>query len=437
VIQALRKQRNEATAEYAALNVRYGPNHPLIVQSLRAISDIDAQIDAEVRRVRASLAADALVAERRTASVQSDLDRANDQLKAAKTASVFESQLQNKADADQAVYQSFLDRYKQTSAETGMERPDSRIISLATIPTQPSSLSRGMIVMAGLLAGCVAGLIAVALVELILDGIYGPDQLVQRFHLPCLGVVPELGAGGSQGKDEAAQARQKVIDAPLQANASTFSELLRGIVAAEPYDVNMYRHKLVMMTSSVAAEGKSSTSIALARTLALQGVRVLLIDCDLGRYTMTRMLGGVTTGVVELVNGWTTIERAIQTDEQSGMKWIGIREASGVAGAFAKQSVPDLMRTLREQFDIVLVDAPPVLATADARSIARIADHVVVAVRWANTRRANVQATLNLLHELSANVTGMILTRVDLRKQARMGDVGSYAYHVHYEAYQN
>lgn len=443
VLQALKRQRNETSAKLADLSARYGPRHPDVQALNHTLAEIDDQIRSELQRVRVTVNSDARVARSRAGSLEAQLAAANSKLQTANLASVGESQLKNRADADQAVYQSFLDRFKQVSAEAGMERPDARVISLAAVPTTPSSLPRTLIAAMGLLVGIAGGIVAVTAVELVFGGVYNTGQFADAFGITSLGSVPELetvpghlpkdrpkGAKGAKGS------RPQAIDVPIHEPLSAFSEMLRGLLASEPFNLGQHRHSLVMLTSALAGEGKSTCSIALARTLSMQGARVLLVDCDLIRHTMSAMMGGAEAGIVELVDGVAGFDQVIQKDAISNVHWIGVRKTQGAVGAFAKPMFREVLARLRERYDIVILDAAPILASADVRLLAMEADRVVMAVRWAQTSRSAIRAALKVFAAIGTPVSGAILTRVDLNKQAKMGDADHFDYYYQYQAYR-
>ncbi len=433
VIQDLERERNAASARLAQLQSRHGSAYPEAVSEQHGIADIERRRAQEVERIHQSLQAAFDVAAARTASLRASLASAMDAERKASRASGREIELQIQANADNDVYKKSLDRLKETVAEAGTERADARVVSIATSPLQPSSTGRKVITLGGVLLGCAAGLIAVAGMELARGGVYSAEQLADVIRAPWLGSVPEL-------EDKSVDTMRpglRAIDVPLYDRVSVFSEMIRGILATEPFMVNEQRRHVVMLTSAVTGEGKSTTAVALGRTMALQGIRVLLVDCDLFRRSLTRMLKpDVPYGLVEAIEGTANLKTVLQLDDVSGMHWIGMRKESGRAGTFSNPAMPQLLFELRQSFDIVLLDAAPLLATADARYLARAADRLVVAVRWAKTRPQGLHATMKLLDEIGVSASGAILTRIDLRRQRNMGDSGRYSYQQQYSSYR-
>nr|WP_321983104.1 polysaccharide biosynthesis tyrosine autokinase [uncultured Lichenicoccus sp.] len=433
VIQDLERERNAASARLAQLNSRYGSAYPESISEQHGIADIERRRAQEVGRIRQSLLTALDIAAARTASLRTSLNDAMAAEQKANQAAGHEIELQIQANADNDVYRKSLERVKQTIAEAGTERADARVVSIATSPLRPSSIGRKVIVFGGLLLGCAFGLLTVAGMELTRGGIYNPEQLADLIRAPWLGSVPEV----ENSSGDSVRPGLRAIDVPLYDRVSGFAEMIRGIAATEPFMVNEQRHLVTMLTSAVTGEGKSTTAVALARTMALQGIRVLLVDCDLFRRSLTTMLApDVSYGLVEVIEGTASLKMALQLDDVSGMHWIGIRKESGRAGTFSNPAMPQLLFELRQSFDIVLLDAAPLLATADVRYLARAADRLVLAVRWAKTRPQGLRAAMKLLDEIGVPAAGAILTRIDLRRQRRMGDSGRYSYQQQYTSYR-
>jgi capsular exopolysaccharide synthesis family protein len=194
--------------------------------------------------------------------------------------------------------------------------------------------------------------------------------------------------------------------------------------------------KVIAITSSVPREGKSMTSLCLARTLALSGSKVVLVDCDLRRRGVTKLIGGSDVGIVEVVEEKYPIQRVLIRDTRSSA-WI--LPASGQRDIphdlFSKPEADELMRNLAEAFDYVILDTPPLLGVADARILAAKADRVLYVVQWNKTPTSAAQSAIEILHECGAKVMGVILSKVNVKQQARYGYGDSSDYFNYYRHY--
>jgi uncharacterized protein involved in exopolysaccharide biosynthesis/Mrp family chromosome partitioning ATPase len=430
VLQAYKQQRAEASAKLAQLTTRYGARYPEVQTVQREIADIDRQMTGELGSVMGALETDVSAARSRTAQVAAALARANEALKRASLASVGANALSKRADADKAVYEAFLNRYKLTSAQSGMENADARIISLATPQSRPTSPSLKLLALIGLLMGGASGIVATALADAMLGGVYNEDQLEDDLALSPLGTIVELPRARSPRADGVA-----VIDQLGREPESVFAEMVRS-VAGNILSTVSPDTRIIMITSALADGGKSTSALLIARAIAGMGRKTLFIDGDAVKRSATRQLGeAIPAGIVELIDGTAPMSSVIMRDRDGPLEWIGVRDHARRTGVFAQAPAAGVLEELRKRYDVIVIDAAPLLATADARALATHADEVVLAVRWLKTPRRAVRATLKALAGLGITPAGAVLTRVDLRRQARMGDGSRYSYGAQYISY--
>ncbi len=192
VIQQLRAQRAEVSRQVADLEARYGPRHPELLRAKQQLNDIDNQIQAEIKRVISNLQAQAQVARQRTASIQASLSQSKGTLVANNSAGVKLNELERNAESARTLYQSFLDRFKQTTAQQGIEQSDSRVISRAKTPTKMSSPLWILNLAAGLVAAVGAGFGAILLLEMFENRLFTADQVEALFDLADVGSIPML-----------------------------------------------------------------------------------------------------------------------------------------------------------------------------------------------------------------------------------------------------
>lgn len=425
VIRDLRAQRAPISARVADMGGRYGPLHPDLVRARRELADIDAQIEGEIRRLISNLEAQAGVARQRAASVQTSLGAARDALASNSAASVRLRELEGDAQAARAVYQAFLDRYRQTTAQTGVEQADARIISRASIPAAPSSPKLLLYLLLGLVLGGGAGLAAAIIAENLDAGVGTAEDLERRLGLPVLGSIP-LAASVVEPADRAVPPIDLVVKRPL----SAFAEAFRAMRAAINHSVQGPGGRVVVLTSPLPGEGKTTAAIALARVSAQAGLRVLLLDGDLRRRGATRALGlHGGPGLVEALRGEAALEAVLTRDAASGVQTLTLSNHAPVGeDLFGSAAMDALMIRLRSSFDLILMDAPPVLAVADARTLAARGDAVILLARWRRTPARAVADAARLLHQSGASLLGVALTQVDANAQARQGygDAGFY-----------
>lgn len=195
-----------------------------------------------------------------------------------------------------------------------------------------------------------------------------------------------------------------------------------------------------MFTSTVPEEGKSTTSLLLALTSAQMGRSAIIVDCDLRRPTLVRFFGervAETSGIRGVLDGSLALDDAIFHDHVTGLHILSSRVESGTvinaADVLSSEKFGELLETLKERFDLVILDAPPTLSVTDARVISQRVDTTLYCVRWDSTPRETVLDGLREFSLVKPNVAGIVATMVDVDKAARYGyagyGVGSYGYY--------
>ena len=403
IVQELRKQRDEAAKAIAELEGRYGPRHPELMKAMRQRAELDAQIQQEIARIVSNLKLQAQVAQARTDAVASALGAAKGALADSNGASVQLRELERNLEAVRTLYQSFLDRFKQTSAQEGMAQPDSRLVSSAKAPLIARFPNRPLLVAGSALASLIAGLLAVWTVEAIEDGLYCARDVERRLGLTCLSLVPMAGA----------EPLDRVVDAPSSGFAEAFRALKTGLSHSRAGS-----RALIAVTSALAGEGKTTTCICLGRVMARAGVSVAVVDCDLRRRTINDVLAGPSrAGLLDVLLGRMELEDALVADRQTDLMFLPLGdEAQAADDILVSPLMERLLERLRARFKVVILDAGPVLMVAETRSLAARADAVLFVARWRRTPLAAARDAVKLLENAGAYIAGAALTQVDPRQ---------------------
>jgi polysaccharide biosynthesis transport protein len=434
VLQNLRAQRSQLTAQIAELENRYGSRYPDVVAANRQLTDVNAGIQSEVRRIISELQIRAEVSRQRVGSMQQALGSARGRLAGGTTASVSLDELQRKADASKQVYQDYLARYQQASASVGTEQPDARITNRADAPNKPSSPNIPLNLALGFIVAVGAGLGAVYAREALHSGLSTGEDIEQRLGLPHLGSVPEL-ASVADRADRQMSPPDYLLAKPL----SAFGEAVRGLRTSLKFAGGGEGPRIVAFTSSLPSEGKSTTSLCLARSAGQAGVRVLLVDCDLRRRSINRLLGvEPKVGLLEVLSGTAELKDVIFRDEASGAYILPLaNSSSSPEEVFETAAMNKLLRDVAGEFDLVFLDTAPVLAVAETRVLAAKSDAVVFLAHWRKTPEKAIIAALKLLDAAGAPVAGVALTQVNMLQQARYGYGDATYYYADYKKYYN
>jgi exopolysaccharide transport family protein len=432
VVQQLRSRRAEVSGRVADLSSRYGPRHPDMMRAERELADIDAQIQAEIRRIISNLEAQVQVARERTASMAGSLGSARGTLAANNAAGVRLNELSRNAEAVRTLYQSFLNRFQETTSSEGIEESDARIVSPASIPTGASSPNVPLNLALGLVLALGAGFAAVVLAIMLDTGVTTAEDVERKFSLPHLGSVPLL-ASVAAPEDRDETPADYVVKKPL----SSFTEAVRAMRASILFSRIGHDIRVITLTSALPGEGKTTTALCLARVAAQQGARVVLVDCDLRRRNVNRLLGfEPEVGLVEVLNRSVPLDQAIKLDELSGAHILPLAKDSFTPrDVFGTPAMDQLLAHLRQSFDLVILDTAPVLAVSDTRLIAAKSDAVVFLARWRRTPERAIGSALKALEQSGAHVAGLGMTQVDMKAQSRYGYGDAGYYYADYKKY--
>jgi exopolysaccharide transport family protein len=437
VITRLRTQYADVSKNLADVSSKFGPQHPLVVNARAQQRETKRLIDEEVKRILENTQQAYRVAESREDALKKSLTN----LKSVSNESGIEQvrlrELQREADANRTLYETFLARYKETSAQESLELPDARMVSNAEVPIQPSFPKSTLILAFGGLLGLGFG----GFLAFVIDGfdhrVKSLKQAEDVTGVPTLAAIPligtrELSNRANRGRGElenydpnAVQLLPAAMQPPLMRYVldeptSLFAESVRAVRLAIQRASRFEPAKSIMVTSSIDGEGKTTLAANLAQSIASLGMRTILVEGDLRNPEMSRSLcPQAKVGVVEVASGRARFEQALFFDRVTGLAVLPSPSKQRSAGAnefVFSDAMRNMLDHLRKHFDYVIIDAPPLVPLVDARALGEIADRVVLTIRWDSTPRDVVIQALETLAPLEEHLLGTVLTRVDMHR---------------------
>lgn len=424
ILSQLRSEEAILRRREAEMASRYGPRHPQMVNIRAERADVQAKLREETNRVVQSLNIGVQEALAKEEALVEALAGLRQRTGGSQRAEVELNELIRQADSVGALYANFLRRYRETSEQEGLQRPDARVVSSADVPNNPSFPRPALMMGVGGILGLLFGLLAAAVLELVDRGYRMSKQVERETGLPVLGVEPLL------------KTRLEPSTYALSKPFSAFSEGVRGLRTTLQFANLDSPHKVIMVTSSVPSEGKTSLCMTLGRVAARSGARTLLIEADMRRPRMAHRLKLKPKAfLADVLDGTQTLDAAIIEDKFSGMHVLASRHGvTNPLERLASRRMEAFLEGMRHRYDLVLLDTPPIMAVSDAGALAKAVDAVVFVVRWGDTPRDTVKAALRKLAVLDVEVTGVVLSQVDLRRQATYG-YGDYGYY--YDRYKS
>ena len=399
--QALRQQRATLQAEYQQKRTFMKPDHPEM-QSLQAqISELDQQIASEGAQMRSGRSNTLLADYRAALSAERALQARVGQLKGAvlnlRGRSIQYNILQREVDTNRSLYDALLQRYKQIGVAGGIGVAPVSVVDRAEPPGAPYKPNLMMNLLAGLAFGLLAGLGGAVGLEFLNDTIKTREDVRTKLALPCLGAVPRTGAKDAFVED-------------LKNPTSMVSEAYSAIVAALRFSTEAGMPKVLLLTSTQPAEGKSSSALAIAQNLARREKRVLLIDSDLRKPAFKS--SNEQVGLSKLLTTEDHLEAHVLETQHENL-WLlpSGPVPPNPADLLATGRIRKLIAEASEKFDLVIIDGPPTLGLADSPLLSAAAGNVLFAIESGRTRTRSAIEALNRLEATGTHVLGAVLTK--------------------------
>lgn len=437
MITKLRTQYADIAKNEADLSSKYGARHPLVANVRAQLQDTQRLINEEIRRILDSTQHDYDIARSRETSLQQSLDQLQGVSNLSGQAQVRLHELQREAEANRTLYESYLARYKETSAQESLEMPDSRVVTRASIPIRPSSPKTMLILGLALMLGLGAGSVLAFLADYLDRRIKTLEQAESVSGVPALAAIPligtrELAARAKRGREELGRydpRTTRLLPPPLQPPlmryaidepGTFFAEAIRSVRLALQRTMRIQPVKVVLVSSALDNEGKTTLAANLALSLATLGIKTLLIDGDLRNPQLTRALcPHADAGLLEVATGQVQLERAILLDRNSGLSILpspAVKNVDVITELMFSERIVDILDHLRQRYELIIIDSPPLVPLVDGRALAELADRIVLALAWDQTPQEVVSHTIGLLAPVYDRILGTVLTCVDLSR---------------------
>lgn len=414
-ISALRSAQTALSARKADVVRRYDTRHPEYQKVMAEEADNTRQINAELQRIASSLEQEVLISREKVSSLQGSLGRQKGELAQNNRAGVEQSALERDAQATRTLFDEFNNRFKETGELQGITEADAVIDSYAPVPTTPSFPNTRLNLMLGFMLGLViAGLVGF-IMELLDNFLSSPEDVEHVAGVPFIGQIPLVPSAGNFTKSKVTPA-EYLIDKPHSGFAEAYRHLRASIMFA---DLDKAA-KTVAVVSSLPSEGKTSMTYCLGRIAAMSGTKTIVIDGDIRMRQLTEISGvKAEAGLLEYLFGEARLADAVQTDEQTGLHILPLTDRKHTPrDVFGSRAFDALLNMLQQSYDLIIIDTGPILLMAETRVVTSKVDQVVVATRWRKTHRGTLRETMKILRDFHANVAGVVLTFVDLRKRA-------------------
>lgn len=414
-INTLRQRRAELRAEYQRLMTQFEPTYPAAQAVQSQLDQLDRSIASEERRANSTLASDYRTAQEREQGLQASVERLKASYLDLRRRSIQYNIYQQEVDTNRTLYEGLLQRFKEIGVAGGVDVNNVSIVDPAELPQRPSSPRLVLNLALSLIAGLAIGAGLALALERMDEAIADPAEVERRLGLPLLGSVPKL--DGGTPKEALLDRKSDLVDAYLAVQTNLAFTTEHGVPRS------------FAVTSTRPAEGKSTTALALATTLARAQRKVILVDGDM-RSPSVHHLGGVDhmRGLSNYLSGEDNISSLLFEMRDLGFTAMSAGPIPpNAAELLTGNRLSSLIDRLLESYDHVVIDSPPVMGLADAPLIASRVEGVVYAVESHGIRSTLVKTALGRLASANARIIGGVLTKFEARK-AHYGYGYEYGY---------
>lgn len=427
LIVQLRTQQATLISQESDLNSKYGPLHPKMQAVQQQKRDLDYKITQEVNRLAASAANDVMVSRAHLGSLQSSLGGTEGTARVQNMARVQLQALESNAASTRLQYEAFVQRLRSSQNLDDVQTPDSRIISPAPVPLNPSGPKRTLIVGASIPLGLLLGLLAALIAEKL-----GPLMPVRVNGAPRAALVPAAAPVMKPPRrarpratapqpvavwsgppilseiNDPAQLRAAdfVLDYPASKYAHAMAALVRQLESKEGDGA------IVALTSADNSESRSAIAVSLARAAARMGKKAIIVDCAPGHMASRAMKTRIRSGLYEVLTGAVPLNQALAKDPRGDVYLLGTaKRAPNSLTMYSSQPMAKLVQVLRGGADFVVIDCGPANASPDAALIARLADATVLVSARSKLNSPMVANAAKILESARSAPIGIVVTK--------------------------
>ncbi len=414
IIQKLIERKAITIDEIARIENEYGKDHPAMISANNRLYAITGQIEQEINKIASSIEREYNIAKTNLEEIKSQIDNLTNQYNEMSEHNIKLASLERESKSRKKLLEKLDARWKEIQVQeegAQIQEASAVILSKATTPNTPKGASPKVIILISVIGGlCLSIAIAITL-DYMQTTIYNGKQLEKITNLPNIALVPWL---NKYKKPQIAQSVNELYKAPL----SDYSESLRSITTHLRRNIkNFPAQKIFNFTSIARGDGKSALVAASACQLSIEGLKVLVIDCDLRNPSISKAFNlQDKKGLSDLLKGDVKLKDVIYKDKKSSVDLIGIGSIKDI-NIIGKQSKTwkQILTRISQDYDVILLDGPCVINISDMNILAQDSQNIIC-VRWKKTSLKKIIYSQSLLKNLNFALLGTVITLVSPKK---------------------
>ncbi|MEM7619272.1 MAG: Wzz/FepE/Etk N-terminal domain-containing protein [Pseudomonadota bacterium] len=419
-LENLRKSFIDVAKREAELSSQYNSRHPRLIAVRAELNDVNQQIRQEARRVLITAKNEYQVAEVRVQSLEESLSRSLQKTNISKTAAIRLQELQQDVEANRTLYKTFIDRHKEISEQKTLAHSDFRLVSPAT-STKASDLTRNRVkvFVVGFVASMMLALGLALLLEKIDSSFRTRRQVELETGLPCLVSMPLLKDEDTQDGNEILPIMDYSVAKPNSLFSNTLSRLSYELDHINPQIQSQIGAKVFMFTSAVPNEGKTLLTLNFARYIALKNSRVLIVDGDLRRASLSEYIipDNGDSHLIDALQGNVSWQQVLRRDEKIGLDALPCRVGEhDFMRLLSSDNMQRLMAEARASYDYIIIDSPPIMPVPDVFALKEHTDVSAMIVEWGATPMSVVSEAIRSFNSKGHEFSGVVLNKVDMEQ---------------------
>ncbi len=430
LLEKLRAQEADFKVQMAQLTTQFGPSYPKVAQLNSQIKETEEQIQIELKKVVDRVRGEYQAAAQRESMLNDAMEKQKQEANQLNESAIEYNLLKRDVETNRTLYEGLLEKLKEAGVTSSLRSNNFRTVDVARVPTAPAEPNVPRNLAFGLALGLTTGIGLGFLLEGIDNTVRTPEQAQAISTLPSLGMIPLSSRSSTEGA--AKRLSRASLSDSLTAAAS--KEVVELITVSRPQSqmAESYRAlrtsllltslgappKVIVITSALPQEGKTTTSLNSSVVLAQKGSRVLLIDADMRRPSIHKALAmGPRTGLSNVLTGSATLQQAVIRYDRVPNLYIlpAGTPPPNPAELLASAHMGEMLADLRAQYDHIVIDTPPTLSVTDAVILATRADTVVLVIRSGQTTKQALRRARDILIRVNARISGVLLNAADLR----------------------